>query len=53
MKVDNIKIEKIVFVFSVGRVGFSPTAVSEFGLRHWPSVLRDVVYLHGPSPGAA
>ena len=26
---------------------------SNFGLRHWPSVLRDVVYLHGPSAGAA
>ena len=26
---------------------------SKFGLRHWPSALRDVVFLHGPSAGAA
>ena len=26
---------------------------AKFGLRHWPSVLRDVVFLHGPSADAA
>ena len=25
---------------------------SKFGLKHWPSVLRDVVFLHGPGAGA-
>ena len=33
------------------RVGFRLTA--EFSLRPWPSVLRDVVFLHGPGSGAA
>ena len=48
MKVDNMKPEVDPVVFHVwsrrDRVGFRPT--SEFELRYWPSVLRDVAFFH-------
>ena len=52
MKVDDIKpLKWIVSSSPMVRVGFRPTAVPE--LRHWPNVLRDVVFLHGPGAAAA
>ena len=33
------------------RVGFKPT--SEFRLRYWPSVLREIMFLQVPGTGAA
>ena len=44
MKVDNIKPQVVRFVIPNVHMGFIPT--SEFGVRHWPSVLRDVVCVH-------
>ena len=43
------------FVFPVAHDVIVPSGrpSSKFGLRHWPSVFRDVVFLHGPSVGAA
>ena len=54
MEVDIIKPQVDRFVFSVGHAVIVPAGrpSSKFGLRHWPSVLRDVVFLHGPGSGA-
>ena len=54
-KVDIIKPQVVSFVFPVAHDVMVPAGrpSSKFRLRHWPSVLRDVVFLHGPSAGAA
>ena len=53
-KVDIIKPQVDRFVFPVAHDVIVPAGrpSSKFGLRHWPSVLRDVVLLHGPGVGA-
>ena len=53
-KVDIIKPQVDRFVFPVAHDVIVPAGrpTSKFGLRHWPSVLRDVVFLHGPGSGA-
>ena len=56
MKVDNIEPQVDSFAFLVSsrpdRVGFRPT--SDFVLRYWPSVFRDVAFLQVPgSTGTA
>ena len=54
MKVDNIKPQVDPSVFPV-RHGVSvlfPSRLLNFGLRHWPSFLLDVVFLHETGAGA-
>ena len=53
-KVDIIKPQVDRFVFPVAYVVMVPAGrpTSKFRLRHLPSVLRDVVFLHGPGAGA-
>ena len=54
-KVDIIKPQVDRFVFPVTHdvMVLARRPTSNFRLRHWPSVLRDVVFLPGPSAGAA
>ena len=51
---DNVKSQVDCFVFPVGHGVIVPAGrpSSKFGLRHWPSVFRDVVFPHGPGAGA-
>ena len=54
MKVGNIKPQVVPFVFPV-RHGVSVLAsgrLLNFGLRHWPSFLLDLVFLHKTGAGA-
>ena len=53
-KVDIIKPQVDCFVFPVAHDVIVPAGrlSSKFGLRHWPSVFRDVVFPHGPEAGA-
>ena len=50
MKVDTSSLKWIASSSPMVRVGFRPTAESES--RHWPTVLRDAVFLHGPGASA-
>ena len=53
-KVDIIKPQVDRFVFPVAHDVIVPAGrpTSKLGLRHWPSVLQKVVFLHGPGAGA-
>ena len=54
MKVGNIKpqVDPFVFPFRRGVNVFSSGRLLNFGLRHWPSFLLDVVFLHETGAGA-